>query len=58
MGELGIRSACVLGISLVSLVVGIFAVPILGWFTKTDADLVSIGAFCLRGQCAAMPIHG
>ncbi len=50
--------ACVLGISLVSLVVGIFAVPILGWFTKTDADLVSIGAFCLRVQCAAMPIHG
>ncbi len=50
--------ACVLGISLVSLFVGIFAVPILGWFTEADQDLVTIGAFCLRMQCIAMPVHG
>lgn len=49
--------ACVVTLTVVAAVVAFFAVPILGWFTETDEDLVTIGAFCLRIQCLAMPAH-
>lgn len=51
-------TACIAGISVVALVVGVFAKPILGWFTESDEELVTIGVFCLRMQCLAMPAHG
>ena len=50
--------ACVLAISVVGLVVGVFAKPILLWFTKYDEEMVRIGVFSLRTQCLAMPFHG
>jgi len=49
---------CTLGIALVSLVVGIFAEPILLLFTEADDELVRLGVFSLRCQCLAMPVHG
>ena len=42
----------------VGLVVGVFAKPILLWFTKYDEEMVRIGVFSLRTQCLAMPFHG
>ena len=47
----------VLGGSLVALVVAIFAKPLLLLFTEDDAELVRIGVFSLRCQCAAFPVH-
>jgi len=50
--------ACVIGISAVALLVGVFAKPLLLLFTENDAELVRIGVFSLRVQCLAMPFHG
>ena len=50
--------ACVAGISVAALIIGVFARPILLLFTEDDAELVRIGVFSLRIQCLAMPFHG
>lgn len=50
--------ACTLGIAAVSLLVGVFAKPLLLLFTAEDEEMVRIGVFSLRFQCAAMPLHG
>lgn len=50
--------ACVIGISIVSLAVALLAKPLLLLFTEDDMELVRIGVFSLRVQCAAMPFHG
>lgn len=49
--------ACVLTMSAVAALIAVFAEPILECFTEADEDLVTIGVFCLRIQCLAMPAH-
>jgi Na+-driven multidrug efflux pump len=49
--------AAVIGIAVPSLILGIFARPVLFLFTKTDLDMVTVGVFSLRVQCLAMPLH-
>lgn len=49
---------CVLGISLVALLVALIATPLLLLFSKNDPELIRLGVFSLRIQCLAMPIHG
>ena len=51
-------ASCVVGISLVALLVGIFAEPLLLLFTESDAEMIRVGVFSLRSQCLAMPFHG
>lgn len=50
--------SCVISISLVALLVGIFAEPLLLLFTESDAEMIRVGVFSLRSQCLAMPFHG
>ena len=49
--------AAAVGISFPSLLVGIFAERVLGWFTQTDVEMVAIGMFALRVQCLSMPLR-
>lgn len=49
--------AGVIGISILSLIIFIFAKQIIGLFTETDMELVELGVFSLRLQAAAMPFH-
>lgn len=49
--------SCMAGISVIALVMGLAARPILLLFTEDDAELVRIGVICLRVQLLAMPIH-
>lgn len=49
--------AAVIGISVPSLFIGIFAEPVISLFTATDLEMVNIGLFSLRIQCLAMPLH-
>ena len=49
---------CVLAISAVALLVGVFARPLLLLFTESDAEMIRVGAFSLRSQCLVMPLHG
>jgi putative MATE family efflux protein len=49
--------AAVIGISVPSLLLIVFAKPVLFLFTETDMDLVTVGLFSLRVQCLAMPLH-
>jgi len=51
-------SSCVISISVVALLVGIFAEPLLLLFTESDAEMIRVGVFSLRSQCLAMPFHG
>jgi len=56
----GYRFAAVVGVvslSVLSLLIGIFADRILLLFTEMDMEMVAIGSFCLRAQCLVMPIH-
>ncbi len=46
-----------IGIAVPSLLAGIFAEHVLGWFTQTDAEMVAIGMFALRVQCLSMPLR-
>ena len=46
----------VVGISIFSLVVGIFAPQIMGFFSTTP-ETIRVGAFSIRLQCLVMPIH-
>ena len=50
--------SCVISISVVALLVGIFAEPLLLLFTESDAEMIRVGVFSLRSQCLAMPFHG
>ena len=49
---------CTAFISLVAVLVAVFARPLLLLFTDDDQELVRIGVFSLRMQCLAMPAHG
>ena len=37
--------------------IAIFAKPLIGVFTETDAEMMRIGALAIRLQCLAMPVH-
>ena len=50
--------SCVMAISAVALLAGIFARPLLLLFTESDAEMIKVGVFSLRSQCLAMPFHG
>ena len=47
---------------MISVIMGLsfafFAESLIGLFTETDAELLKIGALCIRLQCLALPIHG
>lgn len=49
--------AGVIGISVVSLAMFIFAEQIITLFTEADAEMIAIGAFGLRLSAVAMPFH-
>jgi Na+-driven multidrug efflux pump len=46
-----------IGTAVPSLLIFIFARQVLLLFTKNDWEMVAIGMFSLRVQCAAMPLH-
>ncbi len=46
-----------IGITVPSLLIFIFARQVLLLFTENDWEMVAIGVFSLRVQCAAMPFH-
>lgn len=50
-------AASVIGIAVPSLLIFIFARPVMFLFTTDDLKMVEYGAFSLRFQCAAMPLH-
>ncbi len=52
------QAACVAGISVISLVVFVFARQLLLLFTEGNEEMLRIGVYSLRIQCAAMPLHG
>lgn len=39
------------------LLLGIFAPQVIGLFTESDPEMLSIGALCIRLQCLALPFH-
>ncbi len=47
----------VIGMSIIALIVAIFAEPIISLFTETDTELIRIGVFSMYIQCLATPIH-
>jgi putative MATE family efflux protein len=49
--------AAAIGIAVPSLLLVIFAKPVLFLFTETDLDMVAVGLFSLRVQCLFMPLH-
>jgi putative MATE family efflux protein len=49
--------AAAIGISVPSLLLIIFARPVLFLFTETDLNMVAVGLFSLRVQCLFMPLH-
>ncbi len=46
-----------IGSALICVFFFIFAKPLIRLFTKTDEHMMAIGAFCIRAQCLALPIH-
>ncbi len=49
--------AGVIGVSVLSLVMGLFSQHIMLLFTTVDEEMLTIGNLCIRLQCLAMPIH-
>lgn len=47
----------IIGMAVLCTVIYIFAPNLVGIFTKTDQSIIDIGAFSIRLQCIAMPIH-
>lgn len=47
----------VIGITIPSALLFIFARPVMFLFTENDLEMVRIGVFSLRAQCLAMPLH-
>lgn len=45
------------GATIMAVLVGVFANPIIGLFSEVDPDMLKIGALCIRMQCLALPIH-
>lgn len=45
------------GAAVMALTLGIFAPQVIALFTKTDAQMLRLGALCIRLQCIALPIH-
>ena len=45
------------GSALMGLLIGLFAKPIIGLFSETDAAMMEIGALAIRLQCLALPAH-
>jgi len=39
------------------LLIALFANPLIGLFTKSDTQMLQIGALAIRLQCIALPIH-
>ncbi|HBP37900.1 MAG TPA: MATE family efflux transporter [Clostridiales bacterium] len=46
-----------LGITVLSLIIIVYAGPIMQLFTTADAEMLVIGKLCIRLQCYVMPIH-
>jgi Na+-driven multidrug efflux pump len=49
--------AGVIGVSILSLIIGVFSRQIMLLFTTADEEMLAIGNLCIRLQCLAMPIH-
>ena len=43
--------------AIMGLLLAVFARPLIGLFTKTDAELIAIAVFSIRLQCLVKPIH-
>ncbi len=54
--KIGSRIALIGAIAMSAIII-VFAKPLMGLFTETDADMLEIGALAIRLQCIAMPIH-
>ena len=46
-----------LGAAAMGLLLGIFARPLIVLFAQSDPAMQEVGAFCIRLQCVALPIH-
>jgi len=49
--------AAIIGIAIPSLLIAVFARPVMYLFTTEDLEMVNIGMFSLVIQCLAMPLH-
>lgn len=47
----------IIGGAIMGAAIGIFSNPLIGLFSRADAELVRLGALCIRLQCIVMPIH-
>lgn len=47
----------VIAMSVMALFIGIFATQLIGLFTVEDAEMLRLGALCVRLQCIVLPIH-
>lgn len=45
------------GAAVMALILGVFAPQVIALFTKTDEQMLALGALCIRLQCVALPIH-
>ncbi|MFG6350317.1 MAG: MATE family efflux transporter, partial [Oscillospiraceae bacterium] len=52
--------AAIIGALVMGLTLALFADPLIGLFAKSDqsAEMLAVGALCIRLQCLVLPIHG
>lgn len=52
--------AAIAGALVMGLTLALFATPLIGVFAKADqsAEMLEVGALCIRLQCLVLPIHG
>ncbi|MBQ9387262.1 MAG: MATE family efflux transporter [Lachnospiraceae bacterium] len=48
----------VIGAAAMGVIMFIFANQLINLFTESDADMMRLGALCIRIQCVALPAHG
>ncbi len=51
------QAVSIVGSVLMCIVIFLFARPLIGLFTVSDEEMLSVGLLCIRSQCLLLPVH-